>query len=630
MTSGDSQHIKVYCACGAGLKVPPQAIGKKIKCPKCETVFVADEEDSPFELSPLDTSDEDSPAEREVKPKPPAPPPPPASNKPGTPCPLCGQSIAAGAVMCVACGYDTRTGRRISIPKPAVAMAAQLAKSAGTFLLGCILSGVGALVGAAIWLGIGVATNYEIGWIAWAIGLLAGAGMALGYRQYNTRAGVVAAAISLGGILLGKAAFFIFVVYAVVTGDTSDVTLQRGHLIHRHTDEELDKRGVWDPKEREKQWDAVQAEAEKRIESMSDAEVQALAQSYQDEEAADAESFTEVGRLRSRLAWHDAEREAETKGLSWTDPQREKLLEKSERKLRLLPESQLKVREKELDAWQTEGRWADSKYIHDRLVYEFIEEDLRDDPPAEMEGLNDLAVEEWDVPDKVWRERHQIALDDVKEMNSEERVAKLKEMELKREIDEMRERIAYHRAEIKADRDGVPRFDWEARRVLSEQQEKELEPLTHEQLTEETAKLEEWIKEGKSTDAAYLRDQLIYAHIDLEVARQRNLQTENAEEPLDSPSEAEWNGLYAEAKAKVGAIPPEQHAQQFRDIDTQLEQLYKERMENLAREETREMAGALATGFFQTMFRPLDILFILLALSTAYRIGSHGFSKDNS
>lgn len=631
MALSESERIKIYCACGAGLKVPPSAIGKKIKCPKCETVFVAQEEDSPFELTPLDTSDEDSPHERQVKPASPAQKTPPTVlNQPGSPCPLCGKPIAGGAVMCVACGYDTRTGRRVSPTKVSVSAAAKLARSAGTFLLGCTLSGVGAVVGAAIWLGIGVATNYEIGWIAWAIGFLAGAGMALGYRHYNTRAGVVAASISLGGILLGKAAFFTFVVYAMITGDTSDVTLQRGHLIQRYTEEELDKRKIWDPKEREKQWDSVYAEKEKRVERMKDSEVQALAQSFHDKEAAEAESLTDAGRLRSKIAWHEAEREAESKGLKWDDPQRERLAERSERKLRLLPESQLKVREKELEAWQKEGRWADSSYVHDRLVYEFIEEDLRDEPPADMEDIADLDVEEWEIPDKLWKVRYQIALDDVKELNSEERVAKLKDIELKRADDEMRERLAFHRANRNADRDGVSRYDWEGRRSLAEQQKKELESLTHEQLVEETTKIDEWEKSDKSADPAYMRDQLIYAHVDLEVEKRRDALPENSEEPSWRSSDAEWKELYGAAKAKVDAIPPEQHAQQVREIEAQREEIFKQRLEASNSAENSEMAGALIKGFFQSMLNPIDLLFLFLALSTAYRIGSHGFSKDKA
>jgi hypothetical protein len=450
----------------------------------------------------------------------------------------------------------------------------------------------------------------------------------LGYRQHNTRAGVVAAAISLGGILLGKAAFFIFIVYAVVTGDTANVTLQRGHLIHRYAEEELDKRNIWDPKEREKQWDMAQADAEKRIEKMKDSEVQALAQSYQEEEISDAERFTDAGRLRSRIAWHEAEREAEAKGLKWNDPQRERLADKSERKLRLLPESQLQPREKELEEWQKQGRWADSKYVHDRLVYEFIEEDLRAEPPADMEDLGELDVQDWEIPDKVWKERYQTALDDVKELSSDERVAKLREIELNREDDEMRERLAFHRADLQANRDGVSRYDWDARRALTEQQTKELEPLTHDQLVEETAKLDEWEKNGKSADSAYLRDQLIYAHVDLEVEKRRTALPEIPDEPYWTPNNAEWKDLYAAAKAKVDAIPSEQHAQQIREIEAQQEAIFKQRLESSNSAENSELAGALLKGFFQSMLSPIDLLFLFLALSTAYRIGSHGFSKD--
>lgn len=629
MATGDLEHIKIHCACGAGLKVPPKAIGKKIKCPKCETVFVAEEEESPFSLSPLDTYDEDKVTEERARaPKAPQPPPPPASDKPGTPCPLCGKPIAAGAVMCVACGYDTRSGRRVSPTKITVSAAAKIAKGAGSFLLGCTLSGVGAVIGAAIWLGVGIVTKYEIGWIAWALGGLAGAGMALGYRQYNRRAGVTAAAIALGGIFLGKGAFFIFLLYAVTTGNTQDVTLQRSHLVLRLTNEELNKRGVWDPDEREKQWDSVQAETEKRIQKMKDAEVDRMVNSLQDEESARAEEFSEAGLLRSRLAWHEAEREAEAKGLNWTDPQREKFADKSERKLQLLPESQLKLREKELDEWQESGRFADPDYVHHRLVYEFIEEDLRAEPPAGMEELADLSVEEWDIPEKVFRKHYDIALEDAKELSFEERVAKLREVEGKRADDEIRNRLAYHRGELKADRDGISPNDFDARSALQKQLRKELDALSHDQLADESIKLDQWQENGKSSDSAYLRDRLVYAHADLEIETRRGDMARNDDQPYWIPSNEEWKKFHADAVAKVDTVPADQYAQQLRDVEAKQSQILAEQQQAEARAALKEVSAELTGIFFQSMLHPLYLLFVFLALSTAYRIGSHGFSKD--
>ena len=74
----------------------------------------------------------------------------------------------------------------------------------GSFVLGVLGSIIGALVGAAAWCAIAVATEYELGIIAWALGGLAGFGMALGYRRRRAAAGVTAAIIALLGIVCAR------------------------------------------------------------------------------------------------------------------------------------------------------------------------------------------------------------------------------------------------------------------------------------------------------------------------------------------------------------------------------------------------------------------------------------------
>lgn len=51
-------------------------------------------------------------------------------------------------------------------------------------------------------------TGYEIGWIAWGIGILAGVGMLFGRREEGEAAGMAAAVFSLAGIMAAKAMIF--------------------------------------------------------------------------------------------------------------------------------------------------------------------------------------------------------------------------------------------------------------------------------------------------------------------------------------------------------------------------------------------------------------------------------------
>ena len=62
---------------------------------------------------------------------------------------------------------------------------------------------VGGVIGALIWAGIVLATNYEVGFVAWAIGGLVGLGSALLGGAGRTN-GVVCGVIALLSILGGK------------------------------------------------------------------------------------------------------------------------------------------------------------------------------------------------------------------------------------------------------------------------------------------------------------------------------------------------------------------------------------------------------------------------------------------
>jgi hypothetical protein len=81
------------------------------------------------------------------------------------------------------------------------------------FLLWVIGGAVGGLIGAAIWAAIGYSTNYEVGWIAWGIGVLAGMGVRIAAGEADGKTpGVIAAGMAIASVLLGKFAVIYFLV----------------------------------------------------------------------------------------------------------------------------------------------------------------------------------------------------------------------------------------------------------------------------------------------------------------------------------------------------------------------------------------------------------------------------------
>jgi hypothetical protein len=135
-------------------------------------------------------------------------------------CPSCGASLASGAVLCVSCGYDTRTHAKHATKHVAgsdkeEAPRKKRAKLAGaaSLLRGTLFSFIAAIIGAAIWTAIAAATDSEFGLVAWALGGFVGFGMALGHEDEDgTFAGIIAAFMSLVGIVAAKVFIIIFVI----------------------------------------------------------------------------------------------------------------------------------------------------------------------------------------------------------------------------------------------------------------------------------------------------------------------------------------------------------------------------------------------------------------------------------
>ena len=147
------------------------------------------------------------------------------------------------------CGFDLRTGRKLQAPtglatedesygpgprEPAeprdvIAAAADSAKSA---LRGVGFSLLATLAGSVVWFLVAIATNYELGWIAWGVGALAGVFMAAGTGKADVLTGAAAGGIALFGILAAKV--MIFAYFAEVSlGAAQPAAAGGGHRRHR-------------------------------------------------------------------------------------------------------------------------------------------------------------------------------------------------------------------------------------------------------------------------------------------------------------------------------------------------------------------------------------------------------------
>ncbi|MGQ9652242.1 MAG: hypothetical protein ACUVXJ_19275 [Phycisphaerae bacterium] len=173
-------------------------------------------------------------------------------------------------------------------------------RSSGSLLLGTLLSFLGAMLGAAIWAGVAYIIHLQIGWIAWAIGGLAGGGMYLGYRNQSTPAGLIASFMAVLGIVVGKICVFVLVVLSVVASMTPTMNNPAPGNI------------------------AIPSHSK------------------------------ETGMMTERyiLASHHAALKANRQGLSYDDPQREAIYAQDQKRFNNMPEDQIKKTMEEMKQWE--------------------------------------------------------------------------------------------------------------------------------------------------------------------------------------------------------------------------------------------------------------------------------------
>ena len=285
-------------ACSARLKAPPTAVGKRIKCSKCGSIMRVPDPDAPKEPIVEDDNFEDlmggDALLSELA----------ASESSGSVvegagpvCPSCATQLQRGVIMCTECGYNLSTGTRA----PAVAMETESSTKNGRgfsfgislgwhpFMTGTLLSIGGAIIGAIVWFLIAYNFQYEFGYIAWGLGAMAGGGMAVGYRDANPFAGLVAAIVAFFGIILAKIAVFATILLPILsvaqtgmnTAGVNDVT-PRDRLVTAIVDQKLgDSDDSWLDEEDDDALAAFEAQiqdarddAQREVDRMNDEEVQ--------------------------------------------------------------------------------------------------------------------------------------------------------------------------------------------------------------------------------------------------------------------------------------------------------------------------------------------------------------------
>lgn len=308
--------------CAASLKVSAQAVGRRVRCKGCGAVVTVPGGDAPAPpITSLPGADDDLlsglAAGQVVE--------APAGARGGSgaspavrPCPACGVALSGNAALCTACGYNLQTGRTAGpsavgqTARGALGAVGGLATLGGRFTRGCLGSAIGAMIGAGIWYGVAHATQYESAWVAWAVGGLAGMGMYLGYGQAGAGAGLVAAGMSVAGIVAAKLVMFLTIVGPILSMDFDDSEPPREQLaalmaaeIAREPDLSEDASEEERDAAFDAEFDAALERTRPKVDELSDQQVEQRITEQRQRVRAEIRRFARAAFFSASFGWMD-------------------------------------------------------------------------------------------------------------------------------------------------------------------------------------------------------------------------------------------------------------------------------------------------------------------------------------
>ncbi len=311
--------IEFSCpSCQRPYKVKDELGGKTAKCGKCGNRMQVPKPVAPEPVSAAIEPDLASWMAEELTAAPVVPPKPKPSQ---VACPKCGLTQQAGAMICSACGANMAPAAKPGKPvlsKAGPAKAGPPKKRltwkpnfqlgfAGSLMRGTMLSVVFALVGAMVWAVIAYLTQREFGFIAIALGGLTGFGMSLGHEDDDgTTAGIVAAFVSLFGIVAAKVLIIVVFLAAAVAnvvanvnagdGDADPNALARTFLATAIAEDAMREQGIEPDDATGEQRDAAMATARAEI---ADLDEEGIAKRFEELGAKRKAAAQEVARPAS-------------------------------------------------------------------------------------------------------------------------------------------------------------------------------------------------------------------------------------------------------------------------------------------------------------------------------------------
>lgn len=445
--------IKVVCTCGKKIRVPASGAGKKGKCPACGAFFRVPQpekkpkpptlpreqdiprppllEDEPEPSTTLNLLDEGSTddelggglfGELEVQSS-------TGARSPGVvtavKCPHCHGMIPSNAERCPLCNNNPAKPPKVKKSKQRGGSMGDKLSGAGSALaalsLGTLYSCSGATIGAAIWVAVAWATEFELGYIAWILGGLTGYGMVFGTKSQSVIAGLTASVVAFFAILVAKIAIIFIVLFPQIENavkaaagmevlpSPEEFAEMRREMIVEDTESELESMGHDPYARRTPQYYEDHAVVHKKhqdeLDTWSDKKIIEEYERRQEESKSKfAESMEDY--QRAKVAAYLAGQELEAEGVD--DEAEDYFKQRAERS---------EVKQKEMESWSKEKfeeefakceAAEEAEYNREELAGYLAEEELErlgiedhmpayDDRYSEIQVEKEKELESWSV-----------------------------------------------------------------------------------------------------------------------------------------------------------------------------------------------------------------------------------------
>ena len=408
-----------------------------------------------------------------------------------------------------------------------------------SFILGVVGSVIGALIGAVVWCVIAVLTQYELGIIAWALGGLAGFGMALAYRKGTAAAGGVAAVIAILGILAAR----IMIVGYMSRGELAEIRSQLAMM----------------------------------------------------------DLPTEQLENVLRLAVRDAAQTTEDEGRCFFDDRYWQQIYEAGAKYASLPEDELAAAIADYREWDRTGCFEDTEHIRRTLPYHLL-----------GETLLEIRASQEPVPEEEWRPAFEAASRQAAALDPGEQ-----SRTYRRRV--CAAAVAHMNSGLRGAETGLaPADDKSSLRLLKEAYTEAL-AMDDAALTDAyaLANAMEW-EEGEWNSPKYQRLRLTY-----DCAERAWREREGASDEENPPPGPAWDECHRQAAETVAAMSDEEVAERAQASEKEADEESLARRQELKSEWHTNIARGTVM-YALSSFGLIDVLFLGLAVVTAYRIGKSG------